>query len=224
MNYQKMKKVELLWMCSHKCQAHSIRYIEHPLCYERENPDKNKIGIIDIEASNLKADFGVVICYAIRDLTGPGLISRIVTKKELFDKKHEPDYWVMKDLCEDIRKYDRLIGFYSSDGKFDIPFLRSRAVSQNLCFPGYGEVMMEDVWPIIRYKFALSSNRLANASRFLVGESNKTNWFARYWIRAVQGDKDALIYIKDHCERDVEDLRKLYLKVSKFKRQGNTSI
>ena len=224
MNYQKMKKAELLWMCSHKCQSHSVRYIEHPNCYDREHPDQTRIGIVDIEASNLKADFGVVICYAILELRTDTMISRIVTKKELFDRKHEPDYGVMRSFCEDVRKFDRLIGFYSSDGKFDIPFLRSRAVSQDLCFPGYGEVAMEDVWPIIKYKFALSSNRLANASRFLVGESTKTNWFAKYWIRAIQGDKDALVYIQDHCERDVKDLKSLYLKVSKFKRQANTSI
>lgn len=224
MNYQKMKKAEILWMTTHKCEAHHVKYIEHPNCYEREHPDKTKVGIIDIEASNLKADFGVVICYAIQDLATDDIISRIATKKELFDRKRQPDYAVMKDLCDDMRKFDRLIGYYCSDGKFDIPFLRSRAVAQNLDFPGYGEVIMEDVWPIIRYKFCLSSNRLINASRFLVGESNKTNWFAAYWIRAIQGDKEALAYIKDHCEKDVQDTKKLYLKVRRFKRQANTSI
>lgn len=224
MNYQRMKKAELLWMCTHKCNAHSIRYIEHPMCYERENPDKNKIGIIDIEASNLKADFGIVICYSILDLHSDTIITRMATKKELFDKKHEPDYGVMRDFCQDVRKFDRLIGFYSHDGKFDIPFLRSRAVHQDLNFPTYGEVMMEDIWPIIRYKFCISSNRLGTAARFLTGESNKTNWYAKYWIRAVQGDKEALAYIKDHCEKDVQDSKRLYLKVSMYKRQSNTSI
>jgi uncharacterized protein YprB with RNaseH-like and TPR domain len=224
LNYNKMKKAELLWMCNHKCRTHSVRYIEHPGCYEKECPDGTKVGIVDIEASNLKADFGVVLCYAILDLNTDELISRIATKKELFDRKHQPDYGVMRDFCIDVRKFDRLVGYYSADGKFDIPFLRSRAVAQDLHFPGYGEVMMEDVWPIIRYKFCLSSNRLANASRFLVGHSDKTNWFAKYWIRAIQGDKEALKYIKDHCERDVRDTKKLYLKVSRFKRQANTSI
>jgi uncharacterized protein YprB with RNaseH-like and TPR domain len=219
-----MKKAEILWMCSHKCTAHGIRYIEHPNCYDREHPDKQKVGIVDIEASNLKADFGVVICYSMLDLNSDTMISRIVTKKELFERKRQPDYGVMKDFCADVRRFDRIIGFYASDGKFDIPFLRSRAVSQDLDFPGYGEVIMEDVWPIIKYKFCISSNRIANASRFLVGQSSKTNWFATYWIRAIQGDKAALAYIKDHCERDVQDTKKLYLKVRRFKRQANTSI
>jgi uncharacterized protein YprB with RNaseH-like and TPR domain len=183
-----------------------------------------RTAIVDIEASNLKADFGVVICYALLDLNTEKITSRIVSKGELYDKKHQPDYGVMKDFCRDVREYDRLIGFYSSDGKFDIPFLRSRAVSQDLDFPGYGECAMEDVWPIIKYKFALSSNRLVNASRFLVGASMKTNWFATYWIRAIQGDKTALSYIMDHCEKDVKDLKALYLKVYKFKRHSNTSI
>ena len=224
MNYTKMKKAELLWMCSHKCAAHNVRYIEHPKCYERENPDKTKVGIIDIEASNLKADFGIVICYAILDLNSDTIYKRIATKKELFDRKREPDHGVLVQLCEDMRKFDRLIGYYESDGKFDIPFLRSRAVSQDIDFPGYGEIMMEDAWPIVRYKFCLSSNRLGPASRFLTGDSSKTNWYAKYWIRAIQGDKTALDYIMDHCERDVKDTRKLYQKVARFKRQGNTSI
>jgi len=63
-----MKKAEILWMCNHRCNAHGVAYVSHPKCYEREKPDDTKIGLIDIKASNLKADFGVVIYYGIQDL------------------------------------------------------------------------------------------------------------------------------------------------------------
>lgn len=224
MIFDHLKKVEILWMAHHKCVAHGVSYLQHPNCYERERPQESKIGILDIEASNLKADFGAVLCYAIADLDSDQMISRIASKKELFDKRHQPDYGVMKDFCVDVRKYDRLITYFGSDGKFDVPFLRSRAVHMDLDFPGFGEVFLEDAWSIMRYKFCLSSNRLGNATRFITGESNKTNWFAKYWIRAIQGDKEALAYIKDHCEKDVQDTKRLYLKVRKFKRKANTSI
>lgn len=207
------------WRCKH-----SHTGLEHYSCWLKENPDQERVGFIDIEASNLKGDFGIVICYSILDLNSDTQIARVVTKEELFDYSHDPDYHLMRDCVKDMMMYDRLIGYYSGDYKFDIPFLRTRAVSQSIEFPGVGSIFFEDVYTTIKKKFCLSSNRLATAVRTLTGDTQKTNWFQKYWVRGIQGDPSALAYIVDHCEKDVQDLKKLYLKVYPFVQHKNQSI
>lgn len=222
LNYARMKKAEIIWMANHKCKAHNTRYIEHPNCYVKENPDRQKIGFIDIEASNLKADFGLTICVSILDIDEEKPWNRCLTKEEVFNETLDKP--LLKEVVKEMRKYDRLIGYYAANGRFDIPFLRSRCLFHNVDFPEFGEIVMEDMFPIIKYKFALSRNRLDTACRFLVGESEKTHWSGKHWVRAIQGNEESLKYITDHCDKDVTDLRKLYRKVFKFSRKINTSI
>ncbi len=217
-----MKKQEIVWLATHRCKAHGIKYIEHPNCYISENPETQRVGFIDIESSSLKADFGMVICVSILDINEEKPWNRCITKEEVFTDKL--DKQLLKDVIKEMRTYDRLIGYYASNGRFDVPFLRSRSIYHSLDFPGYGEIVMEDVYPYVRYKLALSRNRLETACRFIVGESDKTNWFGKHWVKAIQGNQESLDYIVDHCNKDVTDLRKLYNKLYKFNRKQNTSL
>ncbi len=221
-NFARLRKDEIVWMACHKCKAHNNRYIEHPACYLKENPDKEHAGFIDIESSNLNADWGICLCVSILDLHSDELYTRIITKEEVFHKTLDKE--LLKDVLKEMRKFDRLIGYYASNMRFDIPFLRGRSTHHSLDFPNYGEIVMEDLYPSVKYKFRLSRNRLENASRFLVGETSKTHWSGKYWIRAIQGDPEALAYIEDHCKKDVQDLKKLYMKIFKYSRKQRTSI
>jgi uncharacterized protein YprB with RNaseH-like and TPR domain len=223
MNWAHMTKKEIIWAATHRCK-HGILYTAHPHCYDVEHRADERIGFLDIESSNLKADFGVVICYCIADLASDDIISRVVTKKELFSTKHDPDYSLMKQCVVDMMKFDRLIGYYSGDYRFDFPFLRSRAVSQKIDFPSYGSIIFEDVYNTVKAKFALSSSRLENASRVLTGETNKTHWMAKHWIRALQGKADSLKYIVDHCKKDVIDLKRLYITTYSFTKHTKRSV
>lgn len=222
LNLARMRKDEIVWMANHKCKKHSVSYINHPNCFILENPDKQNVGIIDIEASQLKANWGIALCVSILDLHSDKNFVRIITKKELFSESL--DRALLKETIVEMRKYDRLIGFYASNMRFDIPFLRSRAVYHDLDFPSFGEIVMEDLYPIIRYKFALSSNRLETACRFLLRGTEKTHWLEKQWLRAIQGNQKALDYIKDHCIKDTKETRRLYQKVFKFSRRNNTSL
>ena len=70
----------------------------------------------------------------------------------------------------------------------------------------------------------MSSNRLENACRVLLGKTHKTRIESSYWIRALQGNPRALNYILDHNKKDVIDLERLYLKVINFATRQDTSI
>jgi uncharacterized protein YprB with RNaseH-like and TPR domain len=222
LNFARMKKEEIIWMANHRCLAHGIRYIEHPACWTREHPDQQKVGFIDVETSQLTADWGIVLCVSILPSEGDKAFLRTVTKKELYSDSI--DKALLIDTINEMRKYDRLIGYYSSNYRFDIPFLRTRAIHHNLDFPSFGEIVMEDLYPVIRYKFKLKSNRLDNACEALLGDTTKTKWLWRHWLRAVQGDKEALDYIADHCLKDTQEVRRLYQKIYKFSRRNSTSL
>lgn len=219
----RMRKDEIVKLSHWRCR-HSHTGLSHYSCWLKEHPETERIGIIDGEMSNLKADFGMVICYDILNLKTNEHISRIVTKEELFDTSCDPDFNLIQDCVRDMMKFDRLIGFYSGDYRFDIPFFRTRAVSQNIAFPGHGSIYFEDVYSTMKSKFCLSSNRLENSVRTLIGHSLKTHWMAKHWVRAIQGRQESLDYIMDHCRKDTEDLKELYLKIYPFSKHSNKSI
>ncbi len=218
LNIAKTKKQDLIWMSKHKCKHH-MDYIQHYNCFIAEHPDNQKVGYIDIECTNLKADFGIVLCYCIKDAASDKIYEKVITKKDLttvLDKN------VLKQCIEDMQRFDRLLGFYSS--RFDIKFLRTRAVALGLEFPEFGSIIHEDVYFMVRNRFCLSSNRLENACRALLGRTEKTRLDSIYWIKALTGDEESLKYILDHCEHDVTDLQKLHEKISDFSMKRDNSL
>lgn len=209
----RLRKQEIIKLSKNFCK-HGVPYLNHYDCFLKESPDLERVGIIDIEASNLKADFGIMLCYAIYDLKSGKVLQNAISKKDLY-QKGVLDKNLVKKCIDDMGKFTKLIGYYSGDYRFDIPFIRTRAVSLGVEFPGYGEQIHQDIYSLIKKKFCLSRNRLENASRTLVGMTRKT-YNSRHWLFALQGNPDSLKFILDHCVRDVQDLGDLYLKVEKF--------
>ena len=214
----RLKKKEIVWLNRHKCK-HGHTYLSHYECYLKENPLSEKIGYFDIEASGLQANFGIMLCYCIKVGGKKKILERVITAEELrtcLDKK------VVEQCVKDLEGFDRIVTFYGK--RFDFPFLRTRAVHMDIPFFNYGELIHEDLYFNIRYKFKLHSNRLENACRVLLGKTDKTHLDPNYWLRALQGDKESLDYILQHCRYDVKDLEKLYGKVYQFTRKTDTSI
>ena len=214
----RVKKSEINYLASHRCK-HSHTYLEHYNCYLKENPLRQRIGFFDIEASNLNANFGIMLCYCIKENNKRKIFERCITADELrtcLDKN------VVEQCIKDISQFDRIVTFYGK--RFDFPFLRTRAVHLDIPFFHYGEVIHEDLYFNIKYKFKLHSNRLENACRVLLGQTDKTHIDPNHWLKALQGDKKSLDYILTHCRYDVKDLEKLYEKVYTFTRKTETSI
>jgi len=221
-NFARMKKDEIVWMANHRCAAHGVQFTSHPNCYLIEHPEQQKIGFIDIESSQLTADWGIALCVSILPLESDKGFARTIKKSELFSD--DIDKNLIKDVVKEMRTYDRLIGYYASNMRFDIPFLRTRAVHHDVDFPGFGEIIMEDLYPIVRYKFKLKSNRLDSACEALLGGSNKTRWLWKHWLRAIQGKQESLDYIEDHCIKDTQETKRLYQKIFKFNKKGAASL
>jgi uncharacterized protein YprB with RNaseH-like and TPR domain len=219
---QQMTKAEIVRLANNMCE-HSHTYLDHYNCYLKENPEQKKIGFYDIETSNLDADFGVILSYAIKTAGKDEYLEGCIKKADIFKAKAgDEDRQVVKQLVADLQKYDLLIGYYSS--RFDMPFIRTRALTCGIDFPEYGAIKHIDLYFTVRGKFKLSSNRLENACRVILGKTEKTRVDGKYWRAATRGNVSALKYITEHNRYDVDDLEKLYNKVIGFRRKAENSI
>jgi uncharacterized protein YprB with RNaseH-like and TPR domain len=206
-------------MNTHRCK-HGHTYLEHDSCYLEEIDSNRKVGFFDIETSNLKADFGIVICWYILDNLGK-YHGRVVTKEELFGEQY-PDKNLMVELIDCLNDFDIIYTYYGT--RFDIPFVRSRSVMMGLDFPPSGALKHKDIYYIIKNKFALHRKSQEVAAEMLLGETSKTHWSAKHWVKAIQGNAESLKYISDHCKIDCLELKKISEKVLDFSKPVEATI
>ena len=186
---------------------------------------KLKIGYLDIEATNLNANFGYMLSWYIKE-EGKNLYDFAVIKKaEIFN--YEFDKRLVKELLVALKKYDVLYTHYGSDRRFDVPFIRTRAYAHGLQdgLPNYMEKFIMDTYPIAKNKLKLHSNRLgAIAEAVGVTDVKKTALSSKQWFLAMAGHPGALKYIVDHNKKDVQLLERVHKKLRIVERPIYRSI
>jgi len=219
----RLTKAEIVYLGSHTCEAHRHSYLDHYSCYVKENPDRDRTAIIDIETSNLDADYGIVLTWCIKPFGKDKIISGVISPTDIKKGRHgDEDKRVVKECIEAMGEFDKVIGYYSK--RFDLPYLRARALHMGLDFPFFGTIKHVDVYDIIKNRFKISRKRQEVACRFLLGHTDKTHFDGSVWRDAARGDKKALKQVLDHNIYDVQDLEKLYLRVQDFARRNDVSI
>jgi len=242
----KLKKFDIKDLrCPHR---HSIQ--SHPACFMKglvkypdpktfekytgkpwyEYSDDNgnpllRIGFFDIEVDDLKPDRGMVLTWAIKERNG-NVITSYITRQEIFDGVF--DKRVVQEFVDAISKFDILVGYYSS--RFDINFMRARAMYHNIEFPSMSyckdekgeyklkpEIIHWDIYYIVRNKLGLSRNSLANSTQFL-GIPGKTPIDFSYWMKARFGDKKCIEIVLEHNIADVEITEKLWERLTPYKK------
>lgn len=226
-NLHNLKKEEILWLYDHRCKKHGMPYIQHPNCFENERDDidtiikPEKIGFLDIEASGLKADFAYIISYCIKELGGD-ILEDVLKPGDI--RKYNFDKNLIKKLTTDINKFDRILVYWGKNYRFDIPFIRTRAVHWGVDFPGYRALYVQDVYDMVKPYLKLHNNRLGTVCRYL-GIPAKGHWLnPDVWQKAMAGDKESLDYILVHNREDVISLELLWNELNKFVRRSKTSI
>lgn len=219
----RLKKAEIIWRATHTCR-HRHSYLDHPACYEQEHPDQTRRGFLDIEASNLSADFGIVLTWCIKKHKGEIICDQITKKDIETARSGDEDKRVVSSLIQALGEFDEIVTFYGNDYRFDVPFIRTRAIALGLDFPNYGTLRHIDIYPILKRKFRLSRNRQENAARVLLGSTEKTHIDPKYWRGGARGDQESLAYILDHNKKDVKDLERLYDRLIHYIKRQDTSI
>ena len=218
-NIKNTTSTQYQWLYEHGCKAHRHRFTRHFSCFIKEFGIEEKKCFLDIETSNLKANFGVVLCWCIGDDEGY-IYEDYMTREDI--ESGVEDKRVIKTCIETLKKFDRIIGHFST--YFDLPFLRTRALIHGLEFPSEGSILHTDVWKMAKRTLCLHSNRQDVISESLSGKTVKTRIDHPSWRRALLGNASAMAEVVDHCEKDIEDLKKNYYKLLPFYREYKTSI
>jgi hypothetical protein len=222
-NPNTMLKAEIIDRFNYCCK-HGKNGWEHPACYEKDRVVPEKIGCIDIETSNLHADFGIILSWCIKTVGEDVIYYDALTtddvKTNVFDKR------IVETLVATMRQYDRLVGQFST--YFDLPFIRTRALHWDLDFPKYKEICHTDVWAIAKKKLRLHSNRQGSISETILHEDIKTRIHPDVWVKIQFGSdkarRSAIAYILDHNEKDVLQLEGNYLKLRPYVHETKRSI
>lgn len=216
-----LKKQELLIYLTGTCK-HRHAYIQHPRCFEREimhNGKSPKIGFLDLEFQNFKANYGIMLTYAIKEYGKNKILSGEITQNQVRSKTL--DKQLVKKLIKDFSKFDVVVTYYGTG--CDLPYMRTRALKWNLPFPQYGYIKHIDMYYLVKHKLSLNRNSLENACA-LLGIEGKNHVFGDIWIRAVTGHKPSIDYILKHNKLDVIILEKLYNRMITFSAKSNRSI
>lgn len=218
MNIANMKKDEIIKRSNFRCK-HGHNGLAHPKCYDTETGGGERIGYLDIEASNLNADFGFVLSYCIK-VDGGEVIKNLITPDEIhsgeFDKR------LMIELCEHLRQFDRIVTYYGA--RFDIPFVRTRCIYHKIDFPLYKEVKHTDVYDIAKRKLNLHSKRLGVICDFFGIPAKGHGMKPAVWNRCCAGHLPSLKYVLVHNIEDVESLETLYHRIRDFAKINDTSM
>ncbi len=214
----RMSKKDIIKLAKWRCE-HGETGLSHYRCWQRHNPDTERCGYLDIEASNLHANWGIVLTYVIKVKGEDTFYQKTVTRNEL---RHCLDKKVMEQCLKDLAKFDRIYTFYGTG--FDVKFLRTRAIALGLEFPEYGYLFHNDVYYMARNRLCLNSNRLDNVCMALFGETTKTRLTPKYWTRALMGDKESLEYIAEHCRQDTIELERVHNALVGYSKQNDTSV
>jgi len=184
-----------------------------------------KVGYMDIEATQLVGNFGIILSWAIKEKNKKEIAHDVVNKKELFNGTM--DKRVVTSLLKELDKYDVIYAHYGSERRFDYPFIRTRAYKHGLqnMLPKKNTQFLLDTYDIAKNKLKLHSNRLdAIAEAVGITKVKKTPLSGDIWNKATYGDNKALKYILDHNIKDVKLLEAVHKKLEPIEKKMYRSV
>lgn len=165
----------------------------------------------DIEATNLSADFGMVLCVGFKEV-GTGKPTVLSLRDFPYEETNpiKAEKHLLKALSKVLLDADMWV--YQFGKYYDLPFINTRLLYHKLPtlptnFPHV------DTWQISKNHLKLRNNKLVTISEFLGTREEKNAILPEQWIRALAGHKASLDYIVEHCRRDVVVLEEAYLRL-----------
>lgn len=176
-----------------------------------------RVGVLDIETSGLNAGFGVLLC-AVGKAYSPD--ERRIFRADEYEpwKRGERanDAPLLRDLLAWLEDVDIIIAHNGL--KFDLPFLRTRAVVHGLPPVNFQKII--DPVQLARQHFRFQSNSLNSISHVIGTQTEKTPLRPETWQRAtLNGDASAMEEIVTHCIADVDVLEEVCWKLRGYVKQ-----
>lgn len=177
--------------------------------------DLFKVAVFDIETSNLNADFGIVLCGVIYDITNDKMyIYRWDETNDFKEGKYSSDREVVVKIRDCLESFDIIVGYNSQ--RFDIPFLRTRLLNHQERM--IDSVRHIDLYYYVKFKLKLHDFKLDTLAKFSKTNSQKTEVDGLKWVEALvyagtKKGRQAMNYIVEHCVLDCKVLAEAFGKV-----------
>lgn len=164
------------------------------------------ICLLDIEATSLEADVGVLIGSGVMDIDGR--FSFIPVSSFKMERNA---------IAKTLKKLSAYHIVVTWNGKiFDIPFLLARALFHGLNVDPIMKIYHLDLADFVKNNLKLSRTDIFHVSRFL-GIKKDISTLGQdvpsLYIKSLNGDRRAMGKIRRHCKDDLEVLRKLFSKL-----------
>ena len=164
-----------------------------------------RVLIWDIESTNLKATFGIILCIGWKWL-GEQKVNMLGERAKnglVGDEKTTTGFAKVFDRC------DYHVTWYGK--RFDLPMVQSKLIK-------YGQKPLPkkphvDLYDTAKHQFKLHSNRLQVWQEYLKVSNEKTPIDFEAWLQAAAGWGPALKKVYHHCKKDVLVLEDVFLKM-----------
>lgn len=177
--------------------------------------NNRSFAMFDLETTNLDASVGEILCACVKPLGEPPV--NFVGPRD--------DFTILPLIRDELEKYDYIVTWYGTG--FDVPFITTRL--KDLGHRPIKLLRHVDLYYIARSQFKLHSNSLQVASETFLGKSQKTRILGKRWVEATRrGDMpsgvEAMKFVVDHCEKDVDDLEQLFRIFISLKNLSKTQL
>ena len=164
----------------------------------------------DIEASNLSADFGIVLCVGFLEVGTDPKTTEVYNILDYVSKDNDL-IKAEKRLLVDVsaRLLDSEVWLTHYGTWYDNVFVNTRLLYHKLPVLPANFAHL-DTWKISRNRLKLRNNRLATISEFLGTNASKDAIKPEQWLRALGGHRPSMDYIVEHCRKDVAVLVEVY--------------
>ena len=211
-----------MWHCPD--HRHTGLSSGHMACYNRVHGIEERKVFVDIETTNLKANFGVILTWCAKDISTGQIHYDYMTHEDV--EEDTADKRIVQTLIDTMWGYDRIVGHFST--YFDVPFIRTRAIHWDLDYPEYGMFYHTDTWKMAKKLLCLHSNRQDSVAQAVQHKSCKTRINPDIWAKVLFGSKkQRTTLIKEvlhHNEQDVIEGCGNYLAMLKYYKELKSKI
>jgi uncharacterized protein YprB with RNaseH-like and TPR domain len=165
------------------------------------------IAFFDIEATDLKANFGRMLCMSVADMFG-NITTLRADDPQLKGSKIRDDSKLAVASRDLLEAFDIICGWNSK--AYDVPFIDARLLIAGERPLRKDLMHVDPMWKAGQFSLALQSRRLDSVAKTFRLENQKTDIEWEFWMDAAMGDSDALNYVVTHCESDVKVLRSAF--------------
>ena len=160
----------------------------------------------ELKSTDMIASNWYILCWAAKWLGSKEVISAGMYSAGEDDKKVMQKLWTVLDEADIIVAHNAV--------KFDCKKANTRFIAHGMPPPSPSLVI--DTLKVARNKFAFTSNRLNDLSKFFnLGQKSSTGGF-ELWTKCMEGDLKAWSKMVRYCKHDVTLLEKVYLKLRPY--------